>query len=100
MLSNEIANLERENRILKDALEELSKKMDQNTVVKPKSCQYCKNFIQHYRKEERGYTAEYVPVNSGFCVSGVPAYKGGKKRPAPDDTCPYFEIGTHDTKFS
>ena len=90
MLSREIANLEYENRVLKDALEELKKKMEQNTVVKPKSCQYC--------IEEGVYSADYVPVYSGFCVSGVPAYKGGKKRPAPDDTCPYFEIGTQNTK--
>lgn len=100
MLSNEIANLEYENRVLKDALEELKKKMEQNEVVKPKSCQYCKNFIQHYAKGGRGYISEYIPIYFGHCTCGAPVSKGRKKNPKPDDTCPYFEIGTHDTKFS
>lgn len=97
MLSREIENLEYENRVLKEALEEIKKKMDQNEVVKPKSCQYCKNYIQHYRKVTQGCCAEFVPVNDGYCLSGVPICRGGKKRPKPDDTCQYFEIGTQDT---
>lgn len=98
MLSREIANLEHENRVLKEALEELKKRMEQNEVMKPKSCQYCKNYIQHYRKETRGYSTEFVPVNDGYCLNGVPTCKGGKKRPKPDDVCQYFEIGTPDTR--
>ncbi|MCI8374891.1 MAG: hypothetical protein HFI29_05565 [Lachnospiraceae bacterium] len=98
MLSNEIRQLENENAVLKKALEELSKKMKQNEVLKPKSCQYCKNYIQHYMKGDRRYQLEYTPIYAGHCVSGVPTSKGGKRKPKPDETCPYFELGTIDTR--
>ena len=98
MLSREIANLENDNRALKDELEELKKKMEQGTVVKPKSCQYCRNYIQHYRKAIRSCSEEYIPINDGHCLSGVPISKGGKKRPKPHDTCQYFEFGTRDVR--
>lgn len=100
MLAQEIRKLENENHVLKEQLKELSKKMEQNEVVKPKSCQYCKHYIQHYIKG--GYpvfTEKYVPIYAGHCACGVPISKGRKRRPSPDDTCPYFEIGTHETKF-
>lgn len=99
MLSNEIKQLESENTVLKHALEELSKKMEQNKVLKPKSCQYCKNYIQHYIKGGRGFQSEYTPIYDGHCTSGVPIRKGGKRKPKPDETCPYFELGTIDTKY-
>ena len=95
MLDEEIIKLERENRALRRALEEINSKMEQNKVLKPKSCQYCKNYIQHYRKEGQG---NYVPINCGHCVCQVPVSKGKKKRPVPDDTCPYFELGTYETR--
>ena len=98
MLSNEIIQLENENAVLKKALEELSKKMEQNEVLKPKSCQYCKNYIQHYIKDSRYYRSEYTPIHDGHCISGVPISKGGKRKPKPDETCPYFELGTIDTR--
>jgi len=43
MLAQEIIRLERENRALRSALEGLNSKIEQNKVLKPKSCQYCKN---------------------------------------------------------
>lgn len=95
MLSREIRQLENENAVLKNALEELSKKMERNKVLKPKSCQYCKNYVQHYGK----FDGRYSPINAGHCVSGVPACKGGKRKPTPDETCPYFELGTIDTRY-
>ena len=102
MLSNEIIKLENENTVLRNALEELAKKMKQNEVLKPKSCQYCKNYIQHYiqhyMKGDRRYQSEYIPIYAGHCVSGVPTSKGGKRKPKPDETCPYFELGTIDTR--
>lgn len=98
MLSREIANLERENRVLKDALEELRAKMEENGAAKPKSCQYCKNYVQHYRKGMPGDREAYVPVNDGYCLSEVPVCKGGKRRPKPDDTCQFFELGTPGTR--
>lgn len=95
MLSREIRELENENQALKVALQELSKKMNENAVLKPKSCQYCKNYIQHYAKGFPWSKTEFSPINAGHCISGVPIKKGGKKTPTPDDTCQYFEIGTH-----
>lgn len=97
MLSREVVQLERENDVLKNALKELSAKMEQNAVVKPKSCQYCKNYVQHYMKNGLGYR-EYTPIYDGHCTCGVPVSKGRKRNPKPDDTCPYFEIGTLETK--
>lgn len=98
MLAQEIRKLENENYVLKERLQELSKKMEQNKVVKPKSCQYCRHYAQHYIKGGRGYMKEYIPIHAGHCTSGVPISKGGKRKPVPDDTCPYFEIGTFETK--
>ncbi len=98
MLSTEIRQLESENAALKNALGELSKKMEQNEVLKPKSCQYCENYIQHYIKGGKRYRSEYIPIYDGHCASGVPIRKGGKRNPKPDETCPYFELGTPDIK--
>lgn len=99
MLAQEIKNLENENYALKEALKELSRKMEQNEAVKPKSCQYCKNFIQHYIKDGTSYRDEYTPIYDGHCTSRVPICKGGKRNPTPDDTCPYFEFGTYEMKY-
>lgn len=98
MLSKEIKELENENFLLKRKLDELKEKMEQNEVLKPKSCQYCQNYIQHYAKDGRGHVSEYVPIYAGHCTRGVPIRKGGKKNPRPDDSCPYFEIGTSETR--
>lgn len=73
---------------------ELKGKMEEGSVAKPRSCQYCRNYIQHYMKAQTARGAEYRPINAGHCVNGVPACRGGKKRPAPGDTCQYFELGT------
>lgn len=99
MLSDKIAKLENRNYVLEQALKELSKRMEENEIVKPKSCQYCRNYVQHYMKGGIGYLSEYTPIYDGHCICGVPIKKGGKRKPKPDDTCPYFEIGTLDTKF-
>ena len=48
MVSNEVKRLEHENYLLRSALEEIQEKMNNNAVAKPKSCQYCKYYIQHY----------------------------------------------------
>ncbi len=98
MLSNEIRELENQNAALRKALSDLSKKMEENEVLKPKSCQYCKHYIQHYAKDLQGSTNQFIPIYAGHCTSGVPICKGGKRKPKPDDSCPYFEIGTYDTK--
>ena len=95
MLAQEIIRLERENRALRSALEGLNSKIEQNKVLKPKSCQYCKNYIQHYRKEGQ---ETYIPINYGHCICQVPVSKGRKKNPVPEDTCPYFELGPYETR--
>ena len=99
MVAQEIIKLEQENTVLRRALEEIGNKIEQNKVLKPKSCQYCKNYIQHYIKGGEGSTSEYVSIYDGHCVSGVPIKKGGKRNPKPDDTCPYFELGTTELRY-
>ncbi|MCM1427335.1 MAG: hypothetical protein NC118_12080 [Eubacterium sp.] len=98
MLSDKIAELEHENIILKDALEELGKQIEQNGVRKPRSCQYCKNFIQHYMKYRYDGNVVYSPINAGHCISRVPIKNGGKKNPSPEDTCPFFEVGIYEMR--
>lgn len=94
MISTDVEKLEQENRILKEALEELSRKMENNEVPKPKTCQYCKYYMQHYIKGVLPmHTEEYVEIYEGHCTRGVPIKKGGKRSAKPDDTCSFFEIG-------
>ena len=90
MIAERVLELEQENVQLRNTLMELARKMEQGEVLKPKSCQYCRNFVQHYRKETNG---RYEPIYAGHCTSRVPIKKGGKKNPVPDDICPYFELG-------
>lgn len=99
MLSKEIRSLENENQVLREALKTLQQKMECNEIAKPKSCQYCMHFVQHYIKGGHGFTKEYVPIYEGHCTCGVPISKGRKKKPTPEDTCPYFEMGTFEQKF-
>lgn len=63
--------------------------MEQNSLAKPKSCQYCINYLQHYIKQGYAHNSVYVPIDDGHCTRGVK----GKRKPKPGDTCPYFEIG-------
>lgn len=99
MLSNEVIKLEQENRALRRALRELKEKMEQGNILKPKSCQYCKHYMQHYIKNSgTPFEGEYSPIYDGHCIKGVPVKVGGKRNPKPDDTCPYFEFGTQDTR--
>lgn len=99
MLAQQVRALQNENLCLRQALEELSQKMEQNQTVKPKSCQYCKHFIQHYMKGGTINTFDFVKIPFGHCTVGVPVKKGGKIHPKPDETCQYFEIGTEDMKM-
>lgn len=94
MLSREIARLENENFALREELRELNAKMESNAVLKPKSCQYCKNYIQHYIKT---VTGGYKPIYAGHCISGVKTKR--RKKSNPDDTCPYFELGTQEAQL-
>ena len=94
MLSKEILKIERENQILKEMLFQFEEKL-KNSLERPKSCKFCKYYIQHYVKGGEHSKMEYVPIYAGHCVVGVPVKHGGKKSPKPDECCPYFEIGTY-----
>ncbi len=99
MLSKEVSKLEYENAALRSTLEELKQKMEEGAVSKPKSCQYCKYYVQHYIKGGSGHQSVYRAIYSGHCSCGVPIKKGRKRDPKPDDTCPYFEMGTKETRY-
>lgn len=88
MLSNDVRKLEDENIKLKRALAALETKFatEQN---KPRACEYCKFYIQHYMKVGDCY----YETNCGHCTQGRP--KGRK----PNDTCKYYELGTRETKY-
>lgn len=88
MIAREVRRLEEENQELKFRLVELMKKKEEESGARPKSCRFCKYYIQHYINS-RG---EYQEIYAGHCVRGVPICKGGKKRPVPDDSCMYFEL--------
>lgn len=89
MLSNEVIRMEQENIKLKAALKEMTERMEGNETPKPKSCAYCKNYLQHYIKDGNRYSKTYC----GHCVAG----RRIKDR-KPDNSCDYFELGTHETK--
>lgn len=89
MLAQDVLNLEKENIRLKTELEDLKEKISSGSVAKPKSCRYCRHYIQHYGKS--GGT--YYEIHAGHCTCGVPVKKGGKRLPVPDDSCQYFEVG-------
>ena len=92
MLSQDVEKLERENILLRQMFQKLQRKLEEKEALKPKSCQYCQKYIQYYIKGSK-HQPEYVPIYAGHCIAGVPVKKGGKKRPTPDDSCPYFELG-------
>ena len=100
MDSKDAGQLETENNCLRMALEELQKKMEQNQTVKPGTCQYCKYFVQHYiQGGYPAFTKEYIPINEGHCMRGIPIKKGGKRSPGPFESCPFFEIGSSRMKM-
>ena len=59
MIAERVRELEQENTHLRKTLKELTSKIEQGEISKPKSCQYCRNFVQHYRKETNG---RYEPI--------------------------------------
>ena len=93
MLSQDVEKLERENILLRQMIQNVQRKLEEKEILKPNSCQYCKKYVQYYIKNSWSNKGEYVPIYAGHCTAGVPVNKGGKKRPTPDDSCPYFELG-------
>ena len=87
MLSTEVRRLESENAALKEAVEAMKKQFGEDQV-KPKACELCQYYLQHYVYTEGRYTKTHC----GHCTHGR------VKDRKPDDTCKYFEVGTYDTK--
>lgn len=87
MLSSEVRCLEDENVRLRDVIEKM-KVTQKEAEKKPKACEFCGFFLQHYVKTGNSY----VPTYCGHCVHG--RIKGRK----PDDSCQYFELGNYDIK--
>lgn len=87
MLSTDVRRLENENASLREALK-MMKTQFATEQSKPRACEYCKFFIQHYVRLGNSYDKTYC----GHCTHG-----NCKKR-KPDDTCKYFEVGTYETR--
>lgn len=87
MLSNDVGRLESENASLKKVLKELQTQFAEEQL-KPKACEYCKFYIQHYVKCRNGYTKTYC----GHCTHGR------LKDRKPSDTCKYYELGTYEAQ--
>ncbi len=66
----------------------LSEQIAELELEKPKKCEKCKYYIQHYG---RTVTGVYFKLYTGHCTCGVPVkQRRGKKEPTPDDTCSCF----------
>lgn len=87
MLSVDVKRLENENAALRETLKVMQKQFSEQQL-KPKACEYCKFYIQHYVKVGGSYTKTHC----GHCTHG--RVKGKK----PSDTCQYFELGAYDIK--
>lgn len=93
MLSREIQRLEKENLLLKEELRELGVRMNNNVVAKPKSCQYCKHFVQHYIKINP--SGSFTAIYDGHCVRCCSKKYGRIRKTNVDETCQFFELGVH-----
>lgn len=91
MLSGEVQKLETENKKLRELLKRLNE-----DVPRPKDCEHCRHYRQHYCRDEYG---TFYKVYTGFCTCSVPAGKRkGKTGPAPEDTCLCFEQRGHSAR--
>lgn len=80
-ISEKVNRIEQENRELKAEIERLRRQYGED--YKPKNCQQCKRFREHYI-----YVAgRYMKINEGTCNAGVRL----KKKKATDEKCQYFE---------
>lgn len=66
MLSAEIRKLENENEALRDTLEMMQKSLAKKEELKPKACEHCKFYMQHYIKVGTVYQKTYC----GHCTHG------------------------------
>lgn len=84
MLSGEIRKLEQENQRLQAALKTMQVKLKAEER-KPRACEYCKYYLQHYVNVD----GNYKPTYCGHCVHGR------VKKRMKDESCQYFEFGTY-----
>lgn len=80
-LSTKVNELEQENETLKEELERL--KQFYGDDYKPKRCQECKHFNQHYIR----CGVHYFKIDEGTCNAG----RRMKKKAAEDERCQFFE---------
>lgn len=83
MLSIKVMDMENENEKLKKEIETLKMRLGETPVKQ--TCEFCRNFRQHYIKSG----GSYIAVCSGHCT--CLAKRGGKKGKNPNDTCQYYE---------
>lgn len=81
MLAQEVRNLENENAALRETIKVMQKQFA-DKQPKPKACEYCRFYIQHYVK----MGCSYGKTHCGHCTHG--RIKDRK----PDNTCEYFEL--------
>lgn len=80
MISEKVRDLEMENDELKAQIMEL-KEMTGIKEPLPKDCEHCRNYMQHFAKQD-GY---FYPVYSGHCIAG-----NRIKTRNPEKTCKSF----------
>lgn len=82
MISIEVQKLEQENEALKMEVEKYKAELGRE-LSKPKDCEHCQFYIQHYVRVGNSYGKTYC----GHCVHGR------TKNRKPEDTCQYFKFG-------
>lgn len=96
MISSEVRKLESENMALREALRDLTVRIEQGETEKPKRCEFCVHFVQHYIKDDYSYKPAFTPIDEGHCSRR--AKTRTRRGTTPDATCKYFELGTYRMK--
>lgn len=81
LISENVRKLEAANQTLKEEIIRLYQLYGDD--CKPKKCQECKLFHQHYIRCDQ----MFVKINEGHCTAG----NRNKKRTAEDERCQFFQ---------
>lgn len=81
LISEKVMGLEAENRNLKEEIGRLQQLYGDD--YKPKRCQECRFFFQHYVRCE----GVYIKINEGHCTAGART----KNRAADKERCQFFQ---------
>lgn len=92
MLSEQIKELERENKYLREEVQSL-KEQYKGDGRKPKLCEYCIHFVRHYLPSRISPTG-FCESSFGHCTQG----RSPKSRTG-DDKCAHFEFGENKHKY-